>query len=117
MAATHLTLEEAADRLGITPEEFKRRLKTDPGFKSLVPIRDGTNVRFKATAIDELARELGAGSNPDNPTPAQDSSPPDSDDFKVPATTAKKPEDEPLKFAEEDVFSLTTDEPGSGEKK
>ena len=85
MAATHLTLEEAAERLGISPEEFKRNLKMHPAFKTLVPIRDGSTLRFKAAAIEELARELGAGSNPENPLPTIPAGPPpDSDDFEVP---------------------------------
>ena len=100
MAATHLTLEEAADRLGITPDEFKKRLKTHPAFKPLVPIRDGSTLRFKESAIEELARELGAGSNPENPLPPA-----------VQASGAKKGSDEPLKFGDEgEVFSLTADE-------
>jgi hypothetical protein len=131
--ATHLTLEEAAERLGISPEEFKRNLKMHPAFKTLVPIRDGSNLRFKAAAIEELARELGAGSNPENPLPKLPASgpPPDSDDFQVPPTHKAhaepkvehkdehkaehkheaKTDDEPLKFADEgDVFSLSPDE-------
>ena len=67
MAATHLTLEEFAERLGFSPEEFKRRLKTDPSFKILVPIRDGPSLRFKSGALDELARQLGAASDPQLP--------------------------------------------------
>jgi hypothetical protein len=119
MAATHLTLEEAAERLGISPDEFKKQLKTHPAFRTLVPIRDGTNVRFKAAAIDELARELGAGSNPENPIPTfSGGSPPDSDDFKVPTLDEKKKSiEEPLKFGDEDVFSLTSDESKPGTKK
>src|SRR5262245_45615631 len=79
MAATHLTLEEAAERLGISPEEFKKRLKPDPAFKILVPIRDGSSLRFKSGAIDELARQLGAASDPELPLgPMEDSVPPDS---------------------------------------
>jgi hypothetical protein len=105
MAATHLTLEEAADRLGISTEEFKRRLKTHAAFKTLVPIRDGSSLRFKEAAIEELARELGAGSNPENPIPSAS------------ASDSRKGHDEPLKFGDEDdVFSLTTDEPKSDPK-
>jgi hypothetical protein len=95
MAATHLTLEQAAERLGISPEEFKRRLKTDQAFKTLDrgKIRDGTSFRFKDSAVDELARELGSGSDPDMP--------------------ALSGADEPLNLGgdDDDVFSLTTDEP------
>ena len=58
MAQQMITLEEAADKLGITPEEMKKRLKTDPDFKRLSQIRDGSTVRFKLAAIEELARQL-----------------------------------------------------------
>jgi hypothetical protein len=116
MAATHLTLEESAERLGISPEEFKKRLKTDPSFKILVPIRDGSSLRFKAAGIDELARQLGAASDPELPLgPLDESVPPDSDDFKVPTSAAKgdkKRKDEPLSLAggDEEIFSLTSEE-------
>ena len=91
MAATHLTLEEAAERLGISPEQFKKRLKTDTAFKGLVPIRDGSTLRFKSAAIDELARELGEASNPELPLgPMAGGPPPDSDDFKVPAVERER---------------------------
>jgi hypothetical protein len=139
MPPTHLTLEEAAERLGISPEEFKKNLKTHPAFRTLVPVRDGSTLRFKAAAIDELARELGAGSNPENPLPTMPSGPPpDSDDFEVPTHKgpsesrverkdehkeehkheAKKEPDEPLKFADEgDEFSLAPDEAKPAAKK
>jgi hypothetical protein len=125
MAATHLTLEEAAERLGISPEQFKKRLKTDPAFKTLVPIRDGSTLRFKPAAIDELARQLGAASDPELPlAPLEEGLPPDSDDFKVPATGAKsgkieksekgdkKGEHDPLPLvtSDDDIFSLAADE-------
>jgi hypothetical protein len=129
MAATHLTLEEAAERLGISPDDFKRRLKTDSAFKVLVPIRDGTSLRFKSAAVDELARQLGAASDPELPLrPMEESTPPDSDDFKVPPmggkgdkkSSARKPDSEPLSLSEsgEDIFSLTSDDSkGSGKAK
>ena len=99
MAATHLTLEEAAERLGISPEEFKKRLKIDPSFKILVPIRDGSSLRFKSGAIDELARQLGAASDPELPLgPMEDSVPPDSDDFKVPTAAPKKRRGRTIRF-------------------
>ncbi|MBA4066126.1 MAG: hypothetical protein C0501_20890 [Isosphaera sp.] len=106
MAASPITLEEAADRLGISPEEFKRRLKTDTAFKVLVPIRDGATLRFKPEKVDELARELGAGSNTDNPVLPR-------------GQAAPKAPDEPLLFdsSDDDVFSLTADEPGADPKK
>jgi len=125
MAATHLTLEEAAEQLGVSPEEFKKRLKTDAAFKTLVPIRDGTTLRFKAAAIEELSRQLGVASNPELPlAPLEgESLPPDSDDFKVPASGPKK-EAKPaaeeslnLTSSDDDIFSLAPDQPKTGEKK
>jgi hypothetical protein len=130
MAATHLTLEEAAERLGISPEVFKKRLKTDSAFKVLVPIRDGSTLRFKSTAIDELARQLGAASDPELPLgPMSDSLPPDSDDFKVPSAAPKgvkkleapKPGSDdllPLATSDDDIFSLSADDSkGEGKSK
>src|SRR5262245_24828995 len=117
MAANHLTVEDAAERLGLSPEEFKRRLKTDPAFKELDrgKIRDGSSFRFKESAVDELSRELGAVSNPENPLPSVvDPSSIDSSDFQVHSAATKKADDEPLSFGNEDVFSLAADEP-SGE--
>ena len=122
MAANHLTLEEAAGRLGFSPEDFKKRLKTDPAFKVLVPIRDGSSLRFKENAIDELARQLGAASDPELPLgPLEETLPPDSDDFKVAAVggkgekrreTPKRADSDPLPLAtsDDDIFSLTSDE-------
>ena len=123
MAATHLTLEEAAERLGISTEQFKKRLKTDQAFKVLVPIRDGSTLRFKEAAIDELARQLGEASNPELPLgPLDDSLPPDSDDFKIPSVgksdkklkTPKKGDNDPLPLdnSEDDIFSLSSSEEG-----
>jgi hypothetical protein len=122
MAANHLTLEEAAARLDMTVDEFKRKLKTDPMFKELDrgKIRDGTSFRFKESAVEELGRELGAGSNPENPLPPVSDAPGhDSDDFKVipdaPAKAAKEPakvHEEPLTFAADDSsFALSAEEP------
>lgn len=117
MAQTY-TLEEAAVRLGITPEEMKRRLKDD--WKTLRSFRDGPTLRFRATDIDELARSLGAASDPSlQLAPLSDSPPPGSDDFKVPDLSIEAPKrgiDEPLLFGtpgstEEDIFSLSGDEP------
>jgi hypothetical protein len=61
MAQTY-TLDEAADRLGITVEEFKRRLRED--WKSVRSFRDGATLRFRSVDIDELARTLGQASDP-----------------------------------------------------
>jgi hypothetical protein len=115
MAQQMITLEEAAEKLGISPEEMKKRLKTDPDFKRLSQIRDGSTVRFKASAIEELARQLGMASEADLPL-APVNEEPGSDDFKVKGADekkkAKKADDAPLDFdsSEGDVFSLA-DEP------
>jgi hypothetical protein len=110
-----ITLEEAAQRLGLSPEEMKKRLKTDSAFSKLAPIRDGSTLRFKVNAIDELARQLGLASAPDLPLASLDlDEPPGSDDFKVPALgkpnkPAKNDDDAPLNLAlgdDDDVFSL-----------
>src|SRR5437764_624878 len=115
MAQTY-TLEEAALRLGISPDEMKRRLKEE--WKTIRSFRDGPTLRFRATDIDELARSLGAASDPGlqlAPIPTPE---PGSDDFKVkdPKKAAAKPaaDDEPLLFAaEEEGFALSPDAPKS----
>ena len=114
MAQQMITLEEAAARLSISPEEMKKRLKTDPDFKRLSQIRDGSSVRFKSTAIDELARQLGGASDDGLALPPlADDAPPGSDDFKVPAAgrKPKPPADEPLDFgsSDDEIFSLADD--------
>lgn len=63
--AQFYTLEEAANRLAISPEDFKRRLKLE--WTSIRPFRDGATLRFRAADIDELARSLGAASDPGLP--------------------------------------------------
>lgn len=117
MAATHLTLEEAAEQLGLTPDEFKKRLKTDPAFKVLVPIRDGATLRFKPAAVEELARQLGQASNPELPLADLAAPPADSDAFKVTPVSSRMPADEPLVFSEsDDVFSLSEESPPPAKK-
>ena len=61
MAQT-FTLDEAAQRLALSPEEFKRRLKDD--WKAIRSFRDGPTLRFRSADIDELARSLGEASSP-----------------------------------------------------
>ena len=55
MAQTY-TLDEAANRLGMSAEEFKRRLKDE--WKSIRSFRDGATLRFRSADIDELAKQL-----------------------------------------------------------
>jgi hypothetical protein len=108
MAQTY-TLEEAADRLGISTDEMKRRLKDD--WKSVRSFRDGPTLRFRAADIDELARSLGAMSDPSLPL-APIAEEVGSDDFKVPGSGAKKakPAEEPLHLdsSDDDIFSLSS---------
>ena len=87
MAAQYITLDEAAKRLGIPIDEFKRRLKTE--WTHLVPMRDGPTLRFRDNQIDELGRQLGAASDPELPLAAIESGEHGSDDFKVNAPKAK----------------------------
>src|SRR5205085_6876389 len=57
-----LTLEEAAQQLGLTTEQFKVNLKTHKDFKAVRPLMGGATMHFRAQDIDELARRLGVGS-------------------------------------------------------
>jgi hypothetical protein len=116
MATQFITLDEAAKRLGIPVEEFKRRLKTE--WTQIVPMRDGSNLRFRENQIEELARQMGAASDPGLPLAAMDGSDPGSEDFQVssgPPKSSKrtkgKPADEPLAFegSDDDIFSLSAE--------
>ncbi len=109
MAQTY-TLDEAAERLGITTSELKRRLRED--WKTLKSFRDGPTLRFRSTDIDELARSMGAASEPDLPLAAMDDSAPGSDDFKLHGSDDGTPVDEPLVFgsSDDDIFSLSSEE-------
>jgi hypothetical protein len=62
--AQYYTLEEAAQRLGLSTDAFRRKLATE---WRQTPRRypDGATLRFQAGEIDELARTLGGGSDPD----------------------------------------------------
>ena len=59
--AQYYTLEEAAAKLGLTTDAFRRRLATE--WKS-TPRRypDGATLRFQVREIDELARSFGGSS-------------------------------------------------------
>src|SRR3954463_10674015 len=64
MAQTY-TLEEAADKLDLSVEELKRRLRTE--WTQIRSFRDGATLRFRANEIDELARSMGLGSSEELP--------------------------------------------------
>lgn len=111
--AQNITLDEAAEKLGITPAEMNKRLKTDPEFQRLSQIRDGSTIRFKLAAIEELARQLGMASEDGLPL-APTGGELGSDDFKVPGIGDKKKpagDDAPLDLGDgsgsDEVFSLT----------
>ncbi len=134
MAQTY-TLDEAAHRLGISAEEFKRRLRDD--WKSVRSFRDGATLRFRAADIDELARSLGQASDPGlslgTAGPLTDSSeelslePPKSKPRPAssgrlnppPASKPGKPgKEQPLYMADDsdDIFSLPADTGGPKSK-
>ena len=117
MAQT-FTLEEAAQRLALSSEEFKRRLKEE--WKHIRSFRDGATLRFRAADIDELARMMGEMSDPglqlapvgtDTPT-----EPDGSDDFLLPPETPSDSspgislggQDHPLLLSNDPEFVLPT---------
>lgn len=58
MAGKFFTLEEAAERLGVSPDEVQRLVDR----KQLYPVRDGTTLKFKHDDIERHASEAAAGS-------------------------------------------------------
>jgi len=121
--AQFYTLEEAAHRLNIPVDVFKRRIKTE--WTSIRPFRDGATLRFRTADIDELARTLGEASDPGLAPGPIGSAPVDDDSSElaialtpdVPRPYVKpKPnrlDDEPLLIAaDDDIFGA---EAGKGE--
>lgn len=109
MAQTY-TLDEAADRLGVPVDEFKKKLRDE--WKTLRSFRDGPTQRFRASDIDELARTLGAASDPGlqlGPvgSPAQ----PGSSDEILLADDGSDP------GPADDIFSMAAGDSGKGKKK
>src|SRR6266568_4175807 len=87
--AQYYTLEEAARVLQTTTDEV-RKMADD---KKLRTFRDKGTLRFRAQEIDELARQMGLGSDPDLqlgevPSPKKGSSP-------MPARKASKVDSPP----------------------
>jgi excisionase family DNA binding protein len=58
MAGKFFTVEEAAQRLGVSAEEVQRLVDR----KELYPVRDGTTLKFKHDDIEQYAAEAGAAS-------------------------------------------------------
>src|SRR6516165_3827134 len=111
MAQTY-TLDEAADRIGISLEEFKRRARTDAEFKNLKIFRDGATIRYRTAEIDELARVLGAASDPGLQLgqPGSAKPEPGSDDFLLPADHS---DDMPLSLTLDDSSEIGAKKSGS----
>jgi hypothetical protein len=118
--AQFYTLEEAAQKLNLPVDEFKRRLRED--LKDIVPMRDGSTLRFRASVIEEKARTMGMGSSEE--LPLADSSvdfteltlaPEDGGSMiKKMKPPAKKADDDILNLDSDEVFLLNPE--GSGKK-
>lgn len=112
MAQTY-TLDEAAGRIGISVEEFKRRVRTDADFKQLKSFRDGATLRFRTADIDELARALGAASDPGGQLSAPGAAPapdPASGDFLLPNDNS---DDIPVNLSLDDSSEIGAKKTGS----
>src|SRR5258708_39152028 len=75
--AQYYTLEEAARVLHLTPDQVKKMAED----KKVRAFRDRGTFRFRSQDIDEVARSLGLGSEPDLqlgevPPPKKSNSPP-----------------------------------------
>jgi len=100
--AQFYTLEEAAQRLGIPQDDFKRRLKLE--WTSIRPFRDGATLRFRAADIDELARSLGQASDAGGGAPLG------------PVGSAPADTDTPLEGGGEDIFTAKPGDSGKRKK-
>jgi hypothetical protein len=129
MAQTY-TLEEAAQRLGLTPEVFKKRLRED-WKNTLKSFRDGSTLRFRSVDIDELARSLGQASDAgvslgEAGQPLSDSSeelslePPAPKSKPKPASSKKLSSGEQALYLSDDsddIFALPASDSGVSKKK
>ncbi len=112
------TLDEAAAKLGLPVDVFKRKLKTE--WVKDVQMIPGNPPHFRAADIDEFARVLGAASDPGlAPGPVGSAPAEDANDFSfamaddappMPSQTPKRPRlpaaDEPLLIAvDDDIFT------------
>src|SRR5262245_39321818 len=62
--ANTLTIEEAAQQLGLTVEKCKFTLKTRKDSNAVRPRMGGATMHFREQDVQELARKLGMGSDP-----------------------------------------------------
>lgn len=98
MAQVYYSLEEAADKLGMGSSEFKKRLRTE--WTHIKGMRDGSTLRFKAEDVEELARQIGFGSEEELQLVD-----PSSDEAEVPQQL-KKPSAEPPKSGKQSSGKL-----------
>lgn len=105
--ATTYTLDQAAEKLGISSEELKKRLQTE--WTHIRPMRDRGTILLKIKDVDELARQMGFGSEEE-----LQMADPSSGEHVVPSALARDPggssADMPLVLGDQDVF-LMADEP------
>src|SRR5829696_8331356 len=101
------TLEEAADKLNLSVEEFKRRLRTE--WTQIRSFRDGATLRFRANEIDELARSYGLGSSDEIPVAG-------SSEFDYPTQAPAPASDAPLQLDDSDETFTLTPEGGSSKR-
>ena len=121
------TLDEAAAKLGLAVDVFKRKLKTE--WVKDIQMIPGNPPHFRAADIDEFARVLGAASDPGLQVGPVGSAPAeDSNDFSfaladdappMPPKPTRRPRladaDEPLLVAvDDDIFTATPPPPKSG---
>lgn len=107
MAQTY-TLDEAAAKMSLSLEEFKRRLRTE--WTQIRSFRDGNTLRFRANEIDELARTIGLGSSAELTLGDSDELDALADPAPAPKKGKKPADDEPLNIDSDDVFLLTGDD-------
>ena len=121
------TLDEAAAKLGLAVDVFKRKLKTE--WVKDIQMIPGNPPHFRAADIDEFARVLGAASDPGLQVGPVGSAPAeDSNDFSfalaevaapLPPKGTKRPRlpdaDEPLLVAaDDDIFTAPPPPPRAG---
>ena len=117
MAQTY-TLDEAAAKMALSLEEFKRRLRTE--WTQIRSFRDGNTLRFRANEIDELARTIGLGSSAELQLGDSDEVGAMDPEATVAAPVPKKPapkknDDALINLDSDEVFLLTGDDgPKSG---
>jgi len=107
MAQTY-TLDEAAAKMSLALEEFKRRLRTE--WTQIRSFRDGNTLRFRANEIDELARTIGLGSSAELTLGDSDELDALADPAPAPKKGKKPADDELMNIDSDEVFLLTGDD-------